>query len=90
MAALPLAPDLVDVFRRPADLPDVLGDAIDVGARTLWLQFGLFVPEIAHKAEAASLNVVMDRCLKIEHARLLGRMHWMGFDTGVIAGSREV
>ena len=89
MAALPLAPDLVDVFRRPADLPDVLGDAIDVGARTLWLQFGLFVPEIAHKAEAASLNVVMDRCLKIEHARFHGGLHLAGFNTGVISSRKQ-
>lgn len=89
LAALPAAPDLVDVFRRPADLPDVLTDAVDVGARTLWLQFGLFVPDIARKAEAAGLTVVMDRCLKIEHARFHGGLHLAGFDTGVISSRKQ-
>ena len=88
-AALPVVPDLVDVFRRPADLPDVLADAIDVGATTFWLQFGLFVPEIARKAEAAGLTVVMDRCLKIEHARFHGGLHLAGFNTGVISSRKQ-
>ncbi|GAA4556457.1 CoA-binding protein [Pseudonocardia xishanensis] len=88
LAALPVVPDIVDVFRRPADLPDVLADTIAVGAGTLWLQFGLFEPEIARKAEAAGLTVVMDRCLKIEHARFHGGLHLAGFDTGVITSRR--
>lgn len=88
LAALPVVPDLVDVFRKPADLPDVLADAIDVGVRTFWLQFGLFVPEVARKAEAAGLSVVMDRCLKIEHARFHGGLHLAGFNTGVINSRR--
>jgi predicted CoA-binding protein len=88
-AALPVVPDLVDVFRRPADLPGVLADAIDVGATTFWLQFGLFVPEIARKAEAAGLTVVMDRCLKIEHARFHGGLHLAGFNTGVISSRKQ-
>ena len=89
LASLPVVPDLVDVFRRPADLPDVLADAIDVGASTFWLQFGLFVPEIARKAEAAGLAVVMDRCLKIEHARFHGGLHLAGFNTGVITSRKQ-
>ena len=89
LAALPVVPDLVDVFRRSADLPDVLADAIDVGAMTFWLQFGLFVPEIARKAEAAGLAVVMDRCLKIEHARFHGGLHLAGFNTGVISSRKQ-
>ena len=88
-AALPLVPDLVDVFRRPADLPEVLADAIDMGVPTFWLQFGLFVPEIARKAEAAGLTVVMDRCLKIEHARFHGGLHLAGFNTGVISSRKQ-
>ena len=87
--ALPVVPDLVDVFRRPVDLPEVLADAIDVGVTTFWLQFGLFVPEIARKAEAAGLNVVMDRCLKIEHARFHGGLHLAGFNTGVISSRKQ-
>jgi uncharacterized protein len=86
---LPVVPDVVDVFRRPADLSDVLADAIDVGAKTLWLQFGLFAPEIARKAEAAGLSVVMDRCLKIEHARFHGGLHLAGFNTGVISSRKQ-
>lgn len=87
--ALPVAPDLVDVFRRPADLPDVLADAVDAGAKTFWLQFGLFEPDIARTAEAAGLAVVMDRCLKIEHARFHGGLHLAGFDTGVISSRKQ-
>jgi predicted CoA-binding protein len=89
LSALPVAPDLVDVFRRPEDLPDVLADAIDAGVETFWLQFGLFVPEVARKAEAAGLAVVMDRCLKIEHARFHGGLHLAGFDTGVISSRKQ-
>jgi hypothetical protein len=68
-AELPVVPDLVDVFRRPAELPHVLTETIKAGASTLWLQFGLYDAAIAEQAEAAGLTVVMDRCLKIEHTR---------------------
>jgi predicted CoA-binding protein len=64
-------PDLVDVFRRHEHLPAVLDDAINVGATTLWLQSGLWDEQVARDGEAAGLQVVMDRCLKVEHARLL-------------------
>jgi predicted CoA-binding protein len=80
--------DVVDVFRDPSAVPEIARDAAEVGAGALWLQFGVISAEGARIAEEAGLAVVMDRCLKVEHARLLGRMHWMGFDTGVIAGSR--
>jgi predicted CoA-binding protein len=80
--------DVVDVFRAPAAVPEIAQEAVEVGAGALWLQFGVISPEGARIAQEAGLPVVMDRCLKVEHARLLGRMHWMGFDTGVIAGSR--
>ena len=81
--------DVVDVFRDPAAVPDIAREAVDIDAGALWLQFGVISPEAARIAQESGLAVVMDRCLKIEHARLLGRMHWMGFDTGVIAGSRH-
>ena len=71
LAALPVVPDLVDVFRRHEYLPAVLRDAIDVGAKTLWLQQGLWHEQVARDGEAAGLQVVMDRCLKVDHARLL-------------------
>ena len=69
---LPVVHDLVDVFRRHEYLPGVLDDAIKVGAKTLWLQQGLWHEQVARDGEAAGLQVVMDRCLKVDHARLLG------------------
>ena len=89
LAELPVVPDLVDTFRRPEDLPSVLDEVLAVGAKAWWLQFGLWAPELALRAEAAGLTVVMDRCLKIEHARFHGGLHLAGFDTGVIS-SRSV
>jgi uncharacterized protein len=88
LAELPEVPDLVDVFRRPEDVPAVLDEAIAVGAKTLWLQFGLYDVEVARRAEAAGLDVVMDHCLKIEHARFHGGLHLSGFNTGVISSRR--
>ena len=87
--ALPVVPDLVDVFRRPEDLPGVLDDTIAVGASAFWLQFGLWDEDLARKGEAAGLTVVMDRCLKVEHARFHGGLHLAGFDTGVISSRRR-
>ncbi|GAA4907815.1 hypothetical protein EV188_107184 [Actinomycetospora succinea] len=87
--ALPVTPDLVDVFRRPEDLPEVLDATIASGASTFWLQFGLYDEALAERAEAAGLTVVMDRCLKVEHARFHGGLHLAGFDTGVISSRRR-
>jgi len=72
LADLPAVPDLVDVFRRHDHLPEVLTDTIAVGAKVLWLQLGLRHDEVARDGAAAGLQVVMDRCLKVDHARLLG------------------
>jgi predicted CoA-binding protein len=90
LAELPGPPDLVDVFRKPADLPEVADEAIAAGARTLWLQLGLYDEAVARHAYAAGLDVVMNRCLKIEHARWAGGLHLAGFDTGVISSRRVV
>jgi uncharacterized protein len=91
LADLPVVPDLVDVFRRPADLSSVLDEvlALGEGVRTFWTQFGLFDEAVARRAEAAGLEVVMDRCLKVEHARFHGGLHIAGFDTGVISSRRR-
>ncbi|MDD9205111.1 CoA-binding protein, partial [Georgenia sp. 10Sc9-8] len=88
LADLPVVPDVVDVFRRPADLPEVLEETLAVGTPTLWLQLGLWHEEVARRGEAAGLDVVMDRCLKIEHARFHGGLHLAGFNTGVISSRR--
>ena len=89
LAALPVVPALVDVFRRHDDLPTVLEETLAVGARTLWLQLGSWHEEVARTGQAAGLDVVMDRCLKIEHARFHGGLHLAGFDTGVISSRRQ-
>lgn len=71
LAALPGVPDIVDVFRRVADIPPVLDDALAVGAHCIWLQLGLVDQGIADRAIAAGMDVVMDHCLKVEHERLM-------------------
>ena len=88
LAELPVVPDLVDVFRRRDDLPDVLKETVAVGAKTLWLQLGLRHDEVVRDGEAAGLQVVQDRCMKIEHARFAGGLHLAGFNTGVIDSRR--
>lgn len=88
LADVPVPLDVVDVFRDPSFVPTIAEEAIAVGARALWLQFGVISPEGATAAAAAGLDVVMDRCMKVEHARYLGRMHWLGLNTGVISARR--
>ncbi|WP_438354701.1 CoA-binding protein [Microbacterium sp. CJ88] len=90
LADLPVVPDLVDVFRRDEDLPGVAREAVEAGAKALWLQLGSWNEEAAAIAEAGGLEVVMDRCIKIEHARFHGGLHLAGFDTGVISSKRQV
>ena len=80
--------DIVVVFREPAALPAIATDAVEIGAGTLWCQFGVINEEGARIAEAGGLNVVMDRCAKVEHARYVGRMHWLGFNTQRITSVR--
>jgi predicted CoA-binding protein len=80
--------DLVDCFRRSADIPPIAEEAIAIGARCLWLQIGVVDEASAAKARAAGLDVVMDRCVKIEHARLFGGLNWAGVNTGVVSARR--
>ena len=90
LASVPEPPELVDVFRRAEDLPAVADEVVAVeGTRTLWFQLGLSSDEAARVAHAAGRNVVMNRCLKIEHARFAGGLHLAGFDTGVISSRRR-
>jgi predicted CoA-binding protein len=90
LADLPAAPDIVDVFRKPSDLPEVLDEATAASAKTLWLQLGIEDADIAERGTAAGLNVVMNRCIKIEHARFHGGLHLAGFNTGVISSRRTL
>ena len=88
LAELPGRPDIVDVFRRADQLPDVAREAVAAGAGTLWMQLGLHSDEAVEIAHSAGLEVVSNRCLKIEHARFHGGLHLAGFDTGVISSRR--
>ena len=81
--------DIVDVFRKAHDCPPIAAQAVDIGARTLWLQLGVWSVEAARIALAGGLDVVMNRCTKIEHARFAGGLHLAGFDTGVISSRRQ-
>ncbi len=88
LADLPAPPDVVDVFRRPADLPEVAEEAVAAGAGAFWAQLGLHSDEAVDIAHGAGLDVVTNRCLKIEHARFNGGLHLAGFDTGVISSKK--
>jgi predicted CoA-binding protein len=87
---VPVPIDVVDVFRAPSAVPAIAEEAVAIGAGALWLQFAVISPEGAAHAIDAGLKVVMDRCLKVEHARHMGRMHWLGFNTGVITARRMI
>jgi predicted CoA-binding protein len=80
--------DIVNVFRAPSALPEIAAQAVAIGAGCLWAQFNVIHVEAAHTAAQAGLAVVMDRCIKVEHARYVGRMHWLGFNTDRIISVR--
>ena len=82
--------DTVDVFRKPDAVPEIARDSVEIGATCLWLQYGVITEQGARVALDGGLDVVMDRCMKVEHARYLGRMHWLGFNTGQISAKRNV
>jgi predicted CoA-binding protein len=85
---VPVPVDIVNVFRAPEAVPDLARDAVTIGAGTLWCQFGVISEEGARIAEEGGVTVIMDRCLKVEHARYVGRMHWLGFNTHRITSVR--
>jgi predicted CoA-binding protein len=88
LADVPVPIDIVDVFRAPDALPAIAEEAVAARAKTLWCQFTVINEEGGRIAEAGGLSVVMDRCLKVEHARYVGRMHWLGFNTQRITSVR--
>ncbi len=89
LASLPEVPDIVDVFRKDSDIPAVVDEVVAVGSPVIWVQLGIWNEEAAYYAEEKGLTVVMDRCIKIEHARFGGGLHLLGFDTGVISSKRH-
>ena len=85
---IPVPVDVVNVFRKPEAVPQIAREAVAIGAGALWCQFGVINEEGARIAEDGGVTVIMDRCLKIEHARYVGRMHWLGFNTQRITSVR--
>jgi predicted CoA-binding protein len=90
LAAIPTPVDIVDLFQRAERVPPFVDAAIDIGAKVIWMQLGIVHEEAAEKARAAGLEVVMDRCIKIEYARLFGGLNTAGVNTGVISARRPV
>ncbi|MET0976047.1 MAG: CoA-binding protein [Leifsonia sp.] len=90
LASLPEVPDIVVVFRRGSDIPSVIDDVVAVGAKTIWVQLGIWNQDAAYDGEARGLTVVMDRCIKVEHARFGGGLHLLGFDTGQITSRKTL
>ena len=88
LAAIPQRVDVVDVFRKPEDVMPITEEAIRIGAKCLWLQLGVINQEAVDKASAAGLDVVMNRCVKIEYARLFGGLNFAGVNTQVISAKR--
>jgi predicted CoA-binding protein len=88
IAAIPGAVDMVDCFRKPGEIAPLAHEAVAKGAKVLWMQLGIRNDEAARIASEAGLDVVMDRCVKIEHARILGGLHWAGVNTGIVSAKR--
>ena len=88
LSDVPEPVDVVNVFRAPAALPSIAASAVSIGAHALWCQFGVINLSGAQIAADGGLDVIMDRCIKVEHARYVGRMHWLGFNTGRITSVR--
>jgi predicted CoA-binding protein len=87
---LPEVPDIVVVFRRGSDIPQVVDEVLASGAKTIWVQLGIWNQDAAYYGEEHGLTVVMDRCIKVEHARFHGGLHLLGFDTGQITARKTV
>jgi predicted CoA-binding protein len=88
LSEIPEPVDVVNVVRAPEALPRIAREAVAIKASALWCQFGVINPEAARIAEDGGLAVIMDRCIKVEHARYVGRMHWLGFNTQRITAVR--
>src|SRR5437867_1966928 len=82
--------DIVDCFRKPAEMPAIARDAVKIHAKVLWMQLGIANDEAEKIAADAGLDVVANRCVKIEHARILGGLNWAGVNTGIVSARRPV
>jgi len=89
LSAAPGPIEVVDIFREPAAVPAIVEEAIAIGAKVIWMQLGVIHEEAAERARKAGLEVVMDRCMKIEHARFFGGLNTIGMNTAVISARRR-
>ena len=89
LSSIPGGAEVVDIFREPAAVPAIVEEAIGIGARVIWMQLGVIHDEAAERARAAGLEVVMDRCMKIEHARFFGGLNIIGMNTSVLTSRRR-
>ena len=90
LSAAPGPIEIVDIFREPSAVPDIVEEAIAVGAKVIWMQLGVIDEKSAERASRAGLEVVMDRCVKIEHARFFGGLSTIGLNTGVISSGKRI
>jgi predicted CoA-binding protein len=90
LRSVPEPIDIVDCFRKAEEIPAIADVAIAIGAKVLWMQLGIVNDDAAQRASAAGIDVVMNRCVKIEHARILGGLNWAGVNTGVISAKRPL
>ncbi len=90
LTEIPDAVDIVDCFRKPAEMPPIARDAAAIRAKVLWMQLGIVNDEAEAIASAAGLDVVANRCVKIEHARILGGLNWAGVNTGIVSARRPI
>ncbi|GBD43829.1 hypothetical protein HRbin40_01312 [bacterium HR40] len=88
LASLPEVPDMVQIFRRSEEVPPIVEEAIRLGIKVVWMQLGVIHEEAAARARAAGLEVVMDRCPKIEYGRLFGEIGWLGVNRGIVSAKR--
>lgn len=89
LGAIPGGAEVIDIFREPAAVPAIVAEAIEIGAKVIWMQLGVIHDEAARRARQAGLEVVMDRCMKIEHARFFGGLNTIGMNTAVITSRRK-
>jgi hypothetical protein len=89
LADVPVPVDVVNVFRAPDALPGIAAETVAIGAGAMWCQYGVINEEGARIAEEGGVDVIMDRCIKVEHARYIGRMHWLGFNTQRVTSVRS-
>ena len=90
LRAIPMPVDVVDCFRKAPEMPALADDAVAIGAKVFWMQIGIENDAAARRASDAGLDVVMNRCVKIEHARIMGGLNWAGVNTGVISSRRPI